>query len=99
MPVHLVKMAVGAATVEEIEAIQVRQLIHGVAAVVDEDGVARCELRLAPSLVRTEARPMRAFQGWRYLEPAAAPLDLMTTSPSDGPPPEMARELRRLGLL
>ncbi len=46
-------------------------------------------------------RPMRPFQGWRYLKAADAPPDL-SQSEADGlaaMPEEMRRELRELGLL
>ncbi|MEM6679388.1 MAG: DUF1489 domain-containing protein [Pseudomonadota bacterium] len=43
---------------------------------VMEDGIRRCAITLDPALVRTEARPRRPFQGWRYLEAADAPRDL-----------------------
>ena len=34
---------------------------------VDADGVGRCRLWLDPAVVPVSPRPMRAFQGWRYL--------------------------------
>jgi hypothetical protein len=46
-----------------------------------------------------EARPMRAFQGWRYLAPADAPADLTAGSTSADMPEEMRRQLAALGLL
>ena len=56
-----------------------------------------------PELVPVEMRPQKPFQGWRYLQPEAAPADL----PADGPvaegldalPPRLRRELRELGLI
>ena len=41
--------------------------------------------------------PHRPFQGWRYLAAADAPPDIAGTDPDL--PPEMAVELRELGLL
>jgi hypothetical protein len=41
---------------------------------------------------------MQAFQGWRYLDPKRAPVDISKGDSADLPP-EMADELRRLGLL
>ena len=50
--------------------------------------------------MRVEPRPWRAFQGWRYLEADAAPPDLEgSASGVVDLPPEMAEELRSLGLL
>ncbi len=40
------------------------------------DGIPRCALILDAEIVRTEAQPRRAFQGWRYLTLADAPRDL-----------------------
>ncbi len=77
--------------------IAARQRILQVAADQDEDGRARCRLILDPEVVEVHNHPMRAFQGWRYLEAKDAPPDRRTGE--DEPPPEMAEELRRLGLL
>ena len=41
----------------------------------EADG-GRVAIRLSPELVRVEARPRRAHQGWRYLEAGDAPADL-----------------------
>ncbi|MEL7347495.1 MAG: DUF1489 domain-containing protein [Pseudomonadota bacterium] len=56
--------------------ILVRQRILALEEVVGEDGISRCGLVLDPALVRTESRPRRVFQGWRYLPAADAPSDL-----------------------
>ena len=62
-----------------------------------EDGARRrCEILLAPEVIRTEGQPRRAFQGWRYLEPKDAPLDL-SSAELEGLPTDLARELRTLG--
>lgn len=63
----------------------------------DDEGKARCRLVLAPEVIEVERRPFRAFQGWRYLKPEDAPPD--RRAGEEEPPPEMAEELRRLGLL
>lgn len=80
--------------------IQVRQRILRFDPVTGRDGGRRCGIILDPALVTTMPRPHRPMQGWRYLDPANAPPD------GDVPyeviadmPPEMARELRELGLL
>lgn len=36
----------------------------------------RVAIHIDPALVLTEGRPKRAHQGWRYLEPDDAPVDL-----------------------
>jgi hypothetical protein len=63
---------------------------------VGEGPNARCEVALAPEIVRVAPTPRRAFQGWRYLEPRDAPgdldLDLAQEFPAD-----LARQLRELG--
>lgn len=74
-----------------------RQPILEVLADQDDEGRARCRLILGPEVTEVQPRPMRPFQGWRYLETKDAPPD---RTPGDSePPPEMAEELRRLGLL
>lgn len=77
--------------------ILVRQPILDMMMVTDEDGDTYCRLFYDPHLVAVEARPLRAFQGWRYLDPAAAPRDL-SQSDSDLPA-HLQQELRALGLL
>ena len=56
--------------------IVARQKIVALEPVVGEDGISRCAIILDPTLVRTEHRPKRPFQGWRYLTAADAPSDL-----------------------
>lgn len=58
----------------------------------------RCALVLDPALVRTEPQPRRPHQGWRYLADIDAPPDLDGAAAA-GVPPELAAELRTLGLL
>ena len=40
------------------------------------DGIRRCAIVCKPGLIRVEATPRRAFQGWRYLPVGDAPSDL-----------------------
>jgi hypothetical protein len=62
------------------------------------DGQARrCEVTLADQVVLTAPTPRRAFQGWRYLEPADAPADLGAAGEAAALPPELARRLREIG--
>jgi len=78
--------------------VQVRQPIVGFKEVTGEDGIRRCAIELAPTLVATRPVPRRPFQGWRYLEAADAPADLDCQLTSELPA-ELRRELAGLGLL
>src|SRR5271165_5197142 len=63
----------------------------------DDSGCAG--LLLDPVLVPIHARPVKPFQCWRYLQPAAEPGDLSAAAPEAGPgglPPRLRRELRDL---
>ena len=80
--------------------IQVRQRIVGLEAAERADGTPACAMLYDPEHVRTEPRAYRAFQGWRYLPTDKAPPDLRTGPKAAADlPPEMAAELRDLGLL
>lgn len=78
--------------------VRARQPVLAARPVPDVDGKPMCALVLDPALVETAAMPWRAFQGWRYLDPLRAPSDADGAAPSDLPP-EMAEELRHLGVL
>ena len=56
----------------------------------------RCEIHLADVMIRTAPQPRRAFQGWRYLAPADAPVDLREGLEGDIPD-DLARRLREAG--
>ncbi|MFP6748680.1 MAG: DUF1489 domain-containing protein [Alphaproteobacteria bacterium] len=87
--------------------IRVRQPIVRLDELHDDEEAKRCGLVLGPELVRTELHARRPHQGWRYLESKDAAPDLpehlqaghWDPAAHDGPPPEMAAELRALGLL
>ena len=80
--------------------VQCRQLITEIRPFTDDEGIGRCHLMLAPEVVRTDWQPRRAFQGWRYLKPSDAPVDLgMVKSGLIEMPPKLRRELADLGLL
>ena len=81
--------------------ISVRQPIIGLESVEREDGRPACAIILANQHIRTVPRRFRAFQGWRYLPGEDAPADLSQGQASirNDLPPEMAAELRELGLL
>ncbi|MGC8476283.1 MAG: DUF1489 family protein [Acetobacteraceae bacterium] len=78
-----------------------RQRLTDVIAAQYEDGSACAALLLDPALVPVCPSRVRAFQGWRYLAPAAAPPDLTRADPSGeaGLPPALRRELAALCLL
>lgn len=78
--------------------IQVRQPVIGFEDVVGKDGIRRCAIVLAPSLVATRPVPRRPFQGWRYLEAVDAPADLHGMQVATLPA-ELRSELADLGLL
>ncbi len=82
-------------------AIRARQQISSIDKHASERSRKRCALVLDPTLVRTELKISRPIQGWRYLDPQAAPKDLLTVADEGNPdiPMEMAKELRELGLL
>ena len=67
------------------------------------DDDTRCAgLVLNPELIPVEGRPVKAFQGWRYLLAAEAPADIGPDGPAlgaDGLPDSLRRELRTLCLL
>jgi hypothetical protein len=80
--------------------VRVRQEIIGIEPTVSSDGEPRCKLLFKRKLIRVMPRPMRAFQGWRYLEAADAPADLDKLGKGAADmPPRMVEELRELGLL
>lgn len=77
--------------------IAARQVVLEVQTDHDEEGRRRCRLILDPKVVEVEDRACKPFQGWRYLDADAAPRDRCPGETE--PPPEMAKELRRLGLI
>ncbi len=81
--------------------IAAREKIVAILPFRDKDWIGRCRLLMQPKVIAVSPRPMRPFQGWRYLTDDAAPLDLgksMAKSVAAMPEP-MRRELRDLGLL
>jgi hypothetical protein len=80
--------------------IAAREKILAIEPFRDKDGIGRCRLVMEPKLIAVSPRPMRPFQGWRYLDPKSAPPDLGKAAASVAAMPEpMRRELRELGLL
>lgn len=79
--------------------IRVRQELVGFEDDFDEEsGKKFCRIKLKRTLIQTAPRACKAFQGWRYFDPERAPPDLSSGDTADMPP-EMAAELKRLGLL
>lgn len=80
--------------------IRCRQPILRLAEAVDAQGLACCDIIMAPDLIRTLPRPKSAFQGWRYFDPKDVPPDIEAANANDeGGSLELAEELAKLGLL
>ncbi len=80
--------------------IACRETIRAIRPFVDKDGIGRCRIVLDGKPVLVEPRPMRAFQGWRYLDAKEAPRDLDKVVKGAAAMPEtLRRELRELGLM
>ncbi len=80
--------------------IAARERLIGIEPFRDKAGVGRCRIVMEPKVVALTPRPMRAFQGWRYLNVKDAPPDLSKSGKGLVAMPEpMRRELRELGLL
>ena len=80
--------------------IQARQRILRLDEVIGEDGVRRCAIVLDPELVKTQSTLKRPFQGWRYLKPEDAPMDLPKGRTDEEPlPTELASALAEIGVL
>ncbi len=76
-----------------------RQRITALEPACREDGTACAAIMLDAALVPLSGRPVKAFQGWRYLRGEDAPLDLRADSAEAQLPHELARQLRELCLL
>jgi hypothetical protein len=79
--------------------IRCRQRLLGFDSELDDEGKRYCLFRLDPVIVPVIPTERAPFQGWRYLEPEAAPPDLTTDMNGEPPPEEMLKELRSLGLI
>lgn len=76
-----------------------RQRLLGLEEVTGDDGTRRCALQLDARVIRTEAAPRRAFQGWRYLNPDESPRDLPEGRKAEERlPPALAQALAEIGL-
>lgn len=63
---------------------------------ITHNGQPHCGIIFDREMIRVRPRQHRAFQGWRYLEPNAAPRDLPKGADADD---ALTRELSVLGLL
>jgi hypothetical protein len=81
--------------------VAVREKIIAIEPFRDRDGIGRCRLVMQPKVFAVSPRPMRPFQGWRYLSSDDAPADLGKASAAGiaAMPEPLRRELRDLGLL
>lgn len=80
--------------------IRARQRILRFDTLEGDEELKQCAIVLHPQVVYTELQARRPHQGWRYLEPKDAPRDAaVRAAAGDAPPPEMAAELRELGLI
>ncbi len=80
-------------------AMSVRQRILAIEAGLRADGSPCCALHLDLALVPVAARPIKPFQGWRYLAAGQAPPDLASEADEAALPPALAEALRALALL
>lgn len=80
--------------------IQCRQVIKRLDEVIGSDGIRRCAIVLEPELIRTQSSLKRPFQGWRYLTPEDAPMDLPEgREEEDALPIELNQALAEIGVL
>jgi hypothetical protein len=83
-------------------ALVVRQHISDITAAKYEDGSACAAIHLDPRLLAVAGRPIRPFQGWRYLAADAAPADIVAggkVAGLDELPEALRRSLLALGLI
>jgi hypothetical protein len=79
--------------------IQCRQRIMEIRPFTDSEGISRCNLILEPIVHPVRPRPMKPFQGWRYMDEKDAPPDMTALGANADMPDELRRELAGLGLL
>jgi hypothetical protein len=76
-----------------------RQPIADLVVVTGADGIDRCQILFKPHIIPVRPTPRRAFQGWRYLTAADAPIDMPRGSGGQDMSEKMQRELAELGLI
>lgn len=76
-----------------------RQPIARLDEYIGADDIRRCAIVCKPGLIRVEATPKRAFQGWRYLTVDDAPRDLPEgRQDEEALPPELSKALAAIGV-
>lgn len=81
-------------------AVQCRQRIIRFDPYESADGIQRCAIVLDPELIRVVPTLRRPFQGWRYLKPEDAPMDLPEGREADDAlPPKLSAALAEIGVL
>lgn len=80
-----------------------RQPITDLRAVKRADGSSGTLILVSDDIIPVSPRPVRPFQGWRYLEPDNAPGDLRAGDPAtqglEDLPPSLRRALAGLALI
>lgn len=76
--------------------IQCRNKIIGLEETT-KNGVRHCSIQMEPGPIPVVPTPKRPFQGWRYLEPNAAPEDISAINAADLPP-KLREKLVNLGV-
>lgn len=79
-----------------------RQPVIGLESERRADGTTGTRIVVSDEIIPVQPRPMRPFQGWRYLSPEDAPPDLARSSQDDGIaelPARLRRELAELALI
>jgi hypothetical protein len=79
--------------------VQCRQRLLEIRPFKDGEGISRCHLVLEPIVHPVRPRPMKPFQGWRYLSTEDAPPDMAALGADQDMPEDLKRELAGLGLL
>lgn len=79
--------------------VAARQRILAIEPFDDASGVQRHHIVLDTEVVPVRPRPCRAFQGWRYLRPEDAPLDIVLSDVDAAIPAAMRRDLQELCLI
>lgn len=81
--------------------LSARQTIITIEEDTYDDGSRCARIEVEPVLIRVSPVRTKPFQGWRYLQPAAAPADLRLADASgiEGLPAAVLRELKELCLV